>query len=117
MGCDSELPWNQRLVRVMRANREELKDILSSAGILPIDAEEFVADAILSVSAEKWSASTDLVGLLRQTLKKRVRSHGKLFTQRSPPGKQTKPVDPEMTRGKGGDDDWPVRFVLSRSKP
>ena len=115
MDGDSESPWTLRLAKAIGAHRKELIEILSKAGIPPINAEEFIVDAIQSISIEKWKASVDVFGLLRHTLKQRVRSHGKLYTEWSPPGKQTK-AGKETTSGKDGDCDSPKLFVLSLSK-
>ena len=75
MDSDAETPWHMRLAREMNANREELREFLSRAGIFPIDAEEFIASAILSVTPERWSTSTKLFALLKQAMREWLRSH------------------------------------------
>jgi hypothetical protein len=94
MGSDAETPWHARLAREMNANREELREFLVRNGIAPIDAEELIAGAILSVPPERWIASTQLFGLLKQAMKDWIRSHRAWFTPPSPPGKRTRSGNP-----------------------
>jgi hypothetical protein len=85
----------------MNANREELREFLARNGIAPIDAEEFLASAILSVPPERWSASTQLYGFLKQAMKEWLRSHGAWFTTPSPPGKRTRSGRQKRARKNG----------------
>jgi hypothetical protein len=100
MDSDGEPPWHVRLAREMNANREELREFLARNEIAPIDTEEFIASAILSVPPERWSASTKLFALLKQAMKEWLRSHRAWFFPPSQPGMQTRSEKQERVKTK-----------------
>jgi hypothetical protein len=101
--------WNERVFGAVRASREELKSLLTEGGIPPGSAYDFLAEAIESVSNDKWLTCSDPAALLIATVKARLQAGEWSSTRTSQPGKRTTPGRRSNNKRKGGAKGWPGR--------
>jgi len=93
----------------VRANREELKILLTEGGIPPGSAYDFLAEAIESVSNDKWLTCSDPAALLIAQVKARLQAGESSNTRKSHPGKRTTPGRRSNNKRKHGAKGWSER--------